>query len=454
MVKLVKTLKTTTEPFKRNLSDAERVRNFQRKLYRKAKQESEFKFYVLYDKISLPYFLRESYKRLRANKGSAGIDGVSFSQIEKEGLDEFLSNIKEEIETETYKPSAVKRVYIPKANGKLRPLGIPTIKDRVVQMSCKLVIESIFEADFQPCSYGFRPKRSAEGAIKEIHQNLKDYKVEVFDADLSGYFDTIPHNNLLILLKERIVDQRVLRLIIMWLKSPIVEIDERGKQRIFGGKKNKVGTPQGGVISPLLANIYLNLLDRIICKKNGFYAKRGVKIVRYADDFVIMGRYLDTEVLQRINSLLTRMGLILNKEKSRMIDARKESFDFLGFTFRYDKVYNSKRHYWNIFPSKKSKQKLTATLRAYFRVRGHLPISVIVKGLNEKLRGWLNYFTIPNVSRMIQTCYVLKSYLKYRLKIWFKKKSQRKCRLYRQKPYEILVSHFGLQDVLKYAFLS
>ncbi len=454
MVKLGKTLKAISTETKRNFSDDERVRIFQRKLYRKAKQEKEFKFYILYDKISLPYFLRESYRRLRANKGSAGIDGQSFSQIEKDGLEIFLLNIQEELQTETYKPIAVKRVYIPKANGKLRPLGIPTIKDRVVQMSCKMVIESIFEADFQDCSYGFRPKRSAAGAIKEIHQNLKEYKVEVFDADLSGYFDTIPHNKLMILLKERIVDPRVLCLIGMWLKCPIIEVDEQGKQRTIGGKKNKLGTPQGGVISPLLANIYLNLLDRIINKKGGFYAKQGIKIVRYADDFVIMGRYLDSKVIKRITLLLTRMGLILNEEKSSMLDARKSSFDFLGFTFRYDKVYHSERFYWNVIPSKKSKIKLISNLKSYLKVRSHLPIFVIVKGLNQKLRGWLNYFTIPKVSRMMQTCYVLKSYMKYRLKIWFKKKSQRKCRLYRRNPYDILVNHFGLQDVLKYAFID
>jgi len=451
---LGKTLKSISAETKRNLSDDERVRIFQRKLYRKAKQEENFKFYILYDKISLPYFLRESYRRLKANKGSAGIDGISFSQIEKEGLRAFLLNIQHELQSETYKPTAVKRVYIPKANGKLRPLGIPTIKDRVVQMSCKMVIESIFDADFQDCSYGFRPKRSAEGAIKEIHQNLKEYKVEVFDADLSGYFDTIPHNKLMILLKERISDQRVLRLIGMWLKCPIIEVDERGKQRVFGGRMNKIGTPQGGVISPLLANIYLNLLDRIICKEGGFFAKQGIKIVRYADDFVVMGRYLDSEVLQRITSLLTKMGLKLNEEKSSMIDARKESFDFLGFTFRYENVYQSKRWFWKVIPSKKSKMKLTANLKSYLKVRSHLPIFVIVKGLNEKLRGWLNYFTIPKICRMMQTCYVLRSYLKYRLKIWFKKKSQRKCRLYRQNPYDILVNHFGLQDVLKYAFID
>ena len=453
MVQLGKSLKTMSTETKRNFSDDERVRILQRKLYQKAKQEPEFKFYILYDKISVSYFLREAYRRLKANNGSSGIDGVSFSQIEKEGVEEFLLNIKQEIETETYKPSAVKRVYIPKANGKLRPLGIPTIKDRVVQMSCKMVIEPLFESDFQSCSFGFRPKRSAEGAIKEIRQNLKEYKVEVFDADLSGYFDTIPHHKLMILLKERISDLRVLRLIGMWLKVPIVEVDERGKKRIFGGKKNKAGTPQGGVISPLLANIYLNLLDRTICKEGGFYAKRGIKIVRYADDFVLMGRHLDSEVLNRIISLLTRMGLTLNEDKSRMIDARKHSFDFLGFTFRYDKVYNSKHYFWNVFPSKKSKMKLRANLKAYLKVRSHLPVFVIVKGLNEKLRGWLNYFTIPKVCRMMQTCYVLKSYLKYRLKIWFKSKSQRKCRLYRQNPYDILVNHFGLQDVIKYAFI-
>jgi group II intron reverse transcriptase/maturase len=454
MVILGKTLKTMSAETKRNFSDDERVRILQRKLYQKAKQESEFKFYILYDKISVPYFLREAYRRLKANNGSAGIDGVSFSQIEKAGLDAFLLNIQEEVRTETYKPSAVKRVYIPKSNGKLRPLGIPTIKDRVVQMACKLVIEPLFEADFHACSYGFRPKRSAEGAIKEIRQNLKEYKVEVFDADLSGYFDTIPHRKLMILLKERISDPRVLRLIGMWLKVPIVEVDERGKKRVFGGKRNKVGTPQGGVISPLLANIYLNLLDRIICKKDGFYAKKGIKIVRYADDFVIMGRHLNSEVLERIISLLTRMGLTLNEGKSRMIDARKKSFDFLGFTFRYDKVFNSKCYFWNVIPSRKSKSKLIVGLKSYLKVRSHLPIFVIVKGLNEKLRGWLNYFTIPKVCRMYQTCYVLRSYLKYRLKIWFKRKSQRKCRLYRQNPYDRLVNHFGLQDVLKYAFIG
>lgn len=448
-----KALKTTSRVNKRNLSNDERVRTLQRKLYQKAKQEPEFKFYVLYDKISLPYYLRESYRRLKANQGGAGLDGVTFSQIEEEGVEAFLLTIQQELQAETYKPSAVKRVYIFKANGKLRPLGIPTIKDRVVQMSCKMVIEPIFEADFQSCSYGFRPERSAAGAIKEIHQNLKDYKVEVFDADLSGYFDTIPHNKLMILLKERLSDLRVLRLIGMWLKCPIVEVDERGKKQMFGGKRNKIGTPQGGVISPLLANIYLNLLDRIISKKGGFYAKKGIRIVRYADDFVIMGRYLDSEVLQRIISLLARMGLTLNEEKSSLKDAREESFDFLGFTFRYDRVHKSKRYYWNIFPSKKSKMKLIANLKAYLKVRSHLPIFVIVKGLNEKLRGWLNYFTIPKVSRMTQTCHVLKSYLKYRLKIWFKRKSQRKCRFYRQNPYDILVNHFGLQDVLKYVFI-
>jgi len=204
-------------------------------------------------------FLLEAYYRVKANKGSAGIDGKGFGNIEEIGLYTFIEEIHNELKNHTYKPEPVKRVYIPKANGKERPLGIPTIKDRVVQMSCKIVIEPIFEADFEDNSYGFRPKRSAKDAIKAIKTNLKEGKTEILDADLSSYFDTIPHDKLMSLIGQRISDKYVLRLIKMWLKTPV---SENGK--LQGGKKNKVGTPQGGVISPLLANIYLNLLDKIV----------------------------------------------------------------------------------------------------------------------------------------------------------------------------------------------
>jgi len=237
----------------------EKIRDFQRKIYRKAKQEKEFRFYILYDKIISKRFLLGAYYRVKKNDGKPGVDGVSFEDIENEGLDSFIDELHKELKDKSYKPSPVMRVYIPKANGKQRPLGIPTIKDRVVQMSCKLVIEPIFEADFEDNSYGFRPERKAADAIKAIKENLEDGKTEVYDADLSSYFDTIPHDKLMYLVGRRISDKHTLNLIKKWLKAPI---KEDGK--ILGGKKNKQGTPQGGVISPLLANIYLNLMDKLI----------------------------------------------------------------------------------------------------------------------------------------------------------------------------------------------
>jgi group II intron reverse transcriptase/maturase len=270
---------------KRYMSDEERARTLQRKLYQKAKQEVNFRFYVLYDKVRLPYVLREAYHRCRKNKGAPGIDGITFESIEETGVTQLLEEIREELEKETYKPEAVKRAYIPKANGKLRPIGIPTIKDRVAQMACKMVIEPIFEADFQEVSYGFRPKRSAQEAIRKVRANLHEGLTEVYDADLSSYFDTIPHKELMYLLSLRISDRKVLKLIKMWLKAPVCE-----DGKISGGKRSKRGTPQGGVISPLLANIYLNLLDKAVEREGGMFKRYGIRIVRYADDFVLMGK--------------------------------------------------------------------------------------------------------------------------------------------------------------------
>lgn len=237
----------------------EKIRDFQRKIYLKAKREKDFRFYILYDKIISKRFLLEAYYRVKENKGSPGVDGISFEDIEKEGIRKYIDELHEELKEKSYKPSPVKRVYIPKANGKKRPLGIPTIKDRIVQMSCKIVIEPIFEADFEENSYGFRPKRKVADAVEKIKFNLKEGKTSVLDADLSSYFDTIPHDKLMILIGKRISDKYTLNLIKKWLKTPIYE-----NGRLKGGKKNKKGTPQGGVISPLLANIYLNLMDKLI----------------------------------------------------------------------------------------------------------------------------------------------------------------------------------------------
>jgi len=427
-------------------SDKERVQDFQRNLYQKAKQEKEYRFYVLYDKIHLPHFLREAYKKVRANGGSAGVDGMTFEKIEESGREEFLERIREELKTFSYKPQAVKRVMIPKANGEFRPLGIPTIKDRVVQMSCKLVIEPIFEADFEDNSYGFRPERSSADAMKAIKKNLQEGKTEVYDADVSKYFDTIPHDKLLITVAQRISDKNVLHLIKLWLTAPI---EEDGK--LSGGKKNKVGTPQGGVISPLLANIYLHLLDRIVNKTGSVYNQAGVTIVRYADDFVLMGRKITGEVVSKTKEILERMGLHLNEQKTKKRQAKSEAFDFLGFQIRYDKdIYTGNKRYWNIVPSPKSQKKIRGIIRDFLDERRHWNGDSLAKGLNKKLCGWLNYYTISGVSYPAMAKRKLQWYLTDKLYHFYQRKSQRKSRLCGKSPYSVLVKKHNLIEPTKY----
>ena len=440
-VGLASDLEPTRPPPK---GDGQRVREFQRKLYQKAKQEPGFRFYVLYDKIGLPHFLREAYRRVRSNHGSPGVDGTTFEAIEARGLEDFLAEIAEELKTESYRPSPVLRRMILKANGKERPLGIPTIRDRIVQMSCKLVIEPIFEADFEECSYGFRPKRSSKDAVKEIKSALLAGKTDVFDGDLSSYFDTIPHDKLLITLEQRISDRRVLKLIQLWLKAPVSE-----NGRMTGGKKSKMGTPQGGVISPLLANVYLHLVDRIVMRKDGYFRQKGIQIIRYADDFVLMARNIPPEALLRLEKVLTRMGLTLNKEKSKQIDAGDKGFDFLGFNFRRRwsrKQY--RRKYWHIGPSRKSVLKITATLRELFAESRHLGSLEFVRMLNEKVRGWTKYFDIPGASHPFQSFDRLRWYVDKKLSKIYRRKSQRGSTLYRRLGYEGFVKEFGLIDPL------
>jgi len=429
------------------MSDAERVQDLQRKLYRKAKQDKDFRFYVLYDKVRLPHFLREAYRRCKAKDGCPGVDGVSYKDVEVYGVEKFISEIIEDLENKTYKPQAVLRVEIEKANGKTRPLGIPTVKDRVVQMTVKLVIEPIFEADFEDTSYGFRPRRSAEGAVREVKKNLQEGRSDVFDADLSAYFDTIPHKELMHLVALRISDKNILHLIKMWLKAPVME-DGRPK----GGKKRKVGTPQGGVISPLLANIYLNLLDKAVNRTGGIFQRNGVKIVRYADDFVLMAENIPEECLVYMKWMFSRMKLKLNEEKSRLVCAHAESFDFLGHTFRYtDDLYGRPFKYWNVEPSMKSQKKVRSNIREYLSKHGHKAPQLLVDDLNAKLRGWINYFTIKGVTYPNKAKRDLRYYLGIKLQRYYKRKSQRKSKLYNRGAMRVLVSKYGLVDPTKYA---
>lgn len=429
------------------MSDLERVQDFQRKIYQKAKQDKGFIFYLMYDKVRLPHFLREAYRRVRINKGASGVDNKSFEDIENDGLENFLTTIIKELEEETYRPQAVKRVYIKKENGDMRPIGIPTIKDRVVQMSCKMVIEPIFEADFEESSYGFRPKRAASDAITQIRKELLEGNTEVYDADLSKYFDTIPHDKLFKTIGLRISDSKIFHLIKMWLKSPV---EEDGK--LTGGKNSKIGTPQGGVISPLLANIYFNLVDKIVSKTTSIFSKQGIKIIRYADDFVLMGEQITEEAITQLKHLLERMGLKLNETKTRLVKAKEESFRFLGFEIRYDKdIKGRDKRYWNIKPSDKSLKKVKANIEERLKRMGHLPATILVKELNPVIRGWINYFSIKGVSYPAMSKRKLRWYLCEKLYRYYRRKSQRKSKLYNQKAFEVLVNKYGLIDPTKYS---
>ena len=431
---------------RREMSTAERVGKLQEKLYCKAKQERDYKFYILYDKMFITYMLQEGYHRVKTNDGSPGIDGQSFKDIEEYGLEKFLHELGEDLRKRTYKPQAVKRVWIDKANGGKRPLGIPTLRDRVAQTVCKMIIEPIFEADFEESSYGFRPERSSKDAMKAIKEYLQEGKTEILDADLSSYFDTIPHNKLMKVLELRISDPRILNLITMWLKSPIYE-DGQFK----GGKKKQEGTPQGGVISPLLANIYMHLVDKIVNNTQGIFSKAGIKIVRYADDFVLMGKRITKELTDKLQEILQRMGLTLNEKKTRLIQAEETPFNFLGFTVRYDKdLFGSNKRYWNIHSSEKSEIKIREKIRELLKSGGHYPPQQVARELNTIIRGWLNYFDIHKVTYSAVSKRTLRYYLLNTLDRYYNRKSQRGSYLYGQQAFDNLVRHYRLIDPTLY----
>jgi len=367
----------------------ENIRTLQRKLYRKAKQDPAFRFYALYDKVCRADILTHAYRLVRANGGSAGVDSITFRDIRvKEREAVFLSELEEAVKSKTYKASPVKRVMIPKGDGSIRPLGIPTIRDRVVQMAVKLVIEPIFEANFCDNSYGFRPRKSAHDAVDDIARALYKGHTQVIDADLSKYFDTIAHLKLMATVAERISDGAILRLIRMWFKAPVVEEDEDGTKRHIGGKNNRRGTPQGGVISPLLANLYLHLLDRI-WERRQLDKRLGAHLVRYADDLVVLCKRGKEQPMAIIQHIVERLELTLNKSKTRVVNASQERFDFLGFEFSVVKSWRTGNPYPHVQPSSKSLKTIKSRLSSMTR-RGltRLPLEEVVGNVNTTLRGW------------------------------------------------------------------
>jgi RNA-directed DNA polymerase len=375
-----------------SLITPDKIRTFQRKLYCKAKAEPAFRFYVLYDKICRDDILHHAYRLARANAGAPGVDEVSFVQIEERGLEAWLAGLREELVSKTYRPDPVRRVMIPKPNGEgERALGIPTIRDRVIQTAAKLVLEPIFEADFEGSAYGYRPARGAVDAVKDVHRHLCRGYTDVVDADLSRYFDSIPHDDLLKSVARRVADGAVLRLIKLWLKAPIEERDGDGRRRIVGGKRNKRGTPQGGVASPLLANIYMNRFLkhwRLTGRGEAFRAH----VVSYADDFVILSRGCAAEALVWTKAVMTRLGLTLNEAKTSLRDARQERFTFLGYSFGPHWYKANGQWYLGTSPSKKSVQRLKTTVGNLLVPGNNAPWQEVRDMLNRSLRGWSNYF--------------------------------------------------------------
>lgn len=385
-----------------SLATPEKLKSLQRALYRKAKREPRARFHFLYDKVWRSDVLVHAYKSNRANGGAAGVDGQTFATIKAYGVGRWLAELQEELRNETYKPKPVRRVMIPKPGGVgERPLGIPTIRDRVVQMAVKLVTEPIFEADFDEAAYGYRPRRSAEQAVRRVHEAVRQHHTEVIDADLSKYFDTIPHAPLMKSVSRRISDAKVLHLIKMWLKAPVEVKETNGRKRVTGGKRNKHGTPQGGVLSPVLANLYMHRFIKAF-RKSGLEEKHGAVLVNYADDFVVLCRRDAPGALTKIRSWFTAIGLEINESKTSVRHARQESFDFLGYTFKMQRSFKNGRHYHGALPSEKAVKRLKGSIRHQLHRANMNRIELVVERLNRTLRGWANYFRYGTVLRVRQ----------------------------------------------------
>ena len=375
-----------------SLATPPKLRRLQEALSTKAKQEPAYRFYLLYDKVSRADILAHAYRVAKQRGGAPGVDGVTFEDIEGAGRERWLGAVGEEVRTETYRPQPVRRVLIPKPGGGERPLGIPTIRDRVVQTAALLILQPIFEADLEPTAYGYRPGHTALEAVQVVHRALCAGHTEVVDADVSQYFDTIPHADLMTSLARRISDRRMLRLLKRWLKAPVAEQAEGGGWRFSGGKRAVRGTPQGGVVSPLLANVYMNRYLKVF-RLRGLDRRYGARLVSYADDFVVLCRTGAPEVLAQTRRWFAQMGLTLNEQKTRVCDGRREPFTFLGYTF--GPMWYRKDGHWYLgaAPARKAVQRVKGRIRRILRPSNQAPWEHVAAELNSVLRGWAHYFS-------------------------------------------------------------
>ncbi|HEX6508186.1 MAG TPA: group II intron reverse transcriptase/maturase [Chloroflexota bacterium] len=392
------------------------VQKLQTALHAKAKDEPGYRFYALYDKVYRGDVLRHAYQCCRANHGAAGVDGVRFEDIEACGVEGWLGELAKQLKEKTYQADAIRRVHIPKPNGKLRPLGIPTVRDRVAQMAMVLLLGPIFEADLPPEQYAYRPERNAHDAIQQVHSLLQRGHTQVVDADLAAYFDSIPHAELMKSVARRVVDRQVLHLIKMWLEVPVEETDERGgKKRTTRCRDEKRGIPQGSPLSPLLSNLYMR---RFVLgwRRKGFEARLRARVVTYADDLVICCKGSAAQALEAMRAVMGQIKLTVNEEKTRVCRVPNETFDFLGYTFGRWYSPRTGRAYLGSRPSKSSLRRVVQKVRAETDRRGSLlDTDEVVQRLNWLLRGWAQYFCLGPVSKSYRA---LDRYTLRRLRRW------------------------------------